>query len=363
MKIGIITFHWAANYGAVLQTFALQHYLHDLGHKVEVIDYRPQWAKDVKKIPCPSTLGSAISFVDELYKRHIFAKFIKRYINLSSSTSTTPTDLPYIAAQFDLILTGSDQVFNPDIIAQNGEPDKVYLLDFSKVHTKKAAYAASFGNSFLAARYHDYYQQLFQSFDKIGIREKSGLEIVKKMNISDVFWTPDPTFLLKNYDFLLDKNRSHKKYIFKLLFQETPQALKYLDRIIEIHRGLPIKQLSDFKSRILGKNGSIHPSPQKWVELIRNAELIITDSFHCTVFCIIFHRPFIALALTGWGTDWSERIKSLLNRLGLFERFLDSNDPSKLDALINKQIDWDLVDNNLNEWRNEGVQFLKELLA
>lgn len=363
MKIGIITFHWAANYGAVLQTFALQHYLQNLGHDVEIIDYRPQWAKDVKKIPRPSTFGSVISFADQLYKRHIFAKFRKRYLNLSPSPLTVPSDLSSAVEQYDLILTGSDQVFNPDIIALDGDPDPVYLLEFPKRHKKKSAYAASFGNSFLADRYHEYYQRALRDFDKIGIREKSGIQIINQLRIAPAFWTPDPTLLLKKYDFIHERSISDRKYIFKLLFQSTPQALQSLETIMEECNIMTVKQLTDLKSWILGTRGGIHPSPEKWVQLIQNAEFVITDSFHCTVFSILTHRPFIALALTNWGTDWCERIKSLLYRLGLSERFLSTYDQNVLTKVIRTPINWESVDAKIEDWRSEGIQFIKTLLA
>lgn len=83
MKIGIITFHWAANYGAVLQAYALSSYLKSKGCAVEIINYRPRWAKDVKPIPFSFHIKSCITYLDELYKRKVFDKFRKRYLPVS----------------------------------------------------------------------------------------------------------------------------------------------------------------------------------------------------------------------------------------------------------------------------------------
>ena len=159
MKIGIITFHWAANYGAVLQAYALSSYLKSKGYSVEIINYRPQWAKDVKPIPFSFHIKSCITYLDELYKRKVFNKFRKKYLSVSEKEYVNISDLSLLDGCYDIIITGSDQVFNPDIIASGAKLDTTFLLDFTMQKGKKLAYAASFGNSFLADEYKNIFSE------------------------------------------------------------------------------------------------------------------------------------------------------------------------------------------------------------
>ena len=172
-------------------------------------------------------------------------------------------------------------------------------------------------------------------------------------------WTPDPTLLLDAYDNFDIPKSDEKDYIFGLLFQVTPKSSDCIRQLGQYYTNTEVLRLVTLKDKIRGIKGIWHPSPEKWVSIIKNARFVVTDSFHCTVFCILTHRPFISLALNAWGTDWSERIKSLLERVGLNDRFVASYNREDIDRIIKTEIDWKKVDEKVAEWKMEGQSFLE----
>lgn len=359
MNIGIITFHWACNYGAVLQAYALMKHLTNTGHNVEIIDYRPGWAKDVAPLKISINPYQILQYANEKYKRHIFDRFRKKYLNLSDCTYKSIEEL-YNINKYDYIITGSDQVFNPDIIAPGGKIDKTYLLDFPIMHGMKISYAASFGNSSLASEYRVIFQKALSKFSAISVRENSGIKIIQDLGINQVISVPDPTILIDDYSSFILKGYTEKDYIFSFLFQDSIESKQCLNDVQEIFNNAKVINILDLKKKIKGASGIIHPSINKWVTAIHNSKFVITDSFHTTMFAILMHRPFISLNLNQWGTDWAERVKCLLDKLDLGERFLSNYDYHTTKQIISSNINWDKVDEKIIELRKLGSMYLSQ---
>lgn len=356
MRVGIITFHWALNYGAVLQAYALQTCLQRLGHEVEIIDYRPSWAYDNQSRPFPRRISEAINIIDFHLRRYTFRKFVNKKLKVSKQRYYYGDSI----SGYDVVISGSDQVFNPDIIAHNGSIDDTYLLATVTPGTKKISYAASFGNSSLASEYRETYSRLLSQFDAIGIRENSGVEIVQSLGLNAEL-VPDPTLLLGDFSVLQsDTHPKGKHYIFSYIFQSCSQSKMVQQTISDLLKS-PICSIQTLLFLIKGNKGLYNLSPSRWISAIEMSDYVITDSFHSTVFSLIAHRPFISLSLNAWGSDWNERIKSLLKAVNLKERLLEKPTKENIIKLFNTPIDWEDVEGKLYKLRNKGWTYLNAL--
>lgn len=354
MKIGIITFHWANNYGAVLQAYALQTYLESIGHDVSIIDYCPVWSPDrINRMKLRNSgLKGILHFLDGKLRNLKFNKFRKNYLNISSEP----------VRNYDLVLTGSDQVFNPDIISKPGNKfDAKYLLNWPGVK-KKASYSASFGNSSLNPIYYDIFKECLSSFSAVSVREVSGLKILSELGIDNVSVSPDPTILIDRFPYLMNKsNTKIKNYIFNFIFHNTDSSDSVSIMLSKSLGGIGIKRVITLPQYLHGVLGLLHPGVKKWISTIRNARFVVTDSFHCTLFCILQHVPFVVLSQNAWGKDWAERIRNLLESVGLPDRLLiDTGSPIKVDKLLGP-IDWHSVDCKIAQMRENGQNYLRNI--
>lgn len=353
MRIGIVTFHWADNYGAVLQAYALQRYLIGEGHEVDVVDYRPSWAKDANKIPRPKNPKDYIRYIDQKIKRSRFDRFRNKCLKINRD----------LHSDYDILITGSDQVFNPDIICKDGKLDTRYLLDWPN-ECVKVSYAASFGNSTLDVKYEDIFKNQLSGFRLLSVREESGVVILSNLGLQNSTIVPDPTFLIKDFPYLINNSpRKNKNYIFEFMFHRTNQSDITVNRISRILGVNKTKRIINFRQFCHGSKGLLSPTVSGWISIIRNSSFVVTDSFHCTVFCILQHVPFLVISLDAWGKDWSERIRSLLKSLNLTERLVcgATIDSIDLEALALSEIDWKSVDDKVDVLRQSGHRFLEKL--
>lgn len=355
MKIGIVTFHWASNYGAVLQAYALQRCLMSLGHEVKIVDYKPQWASDVV-VPgiFRRDWRQALDAADRRLRRHRFNRFRQRRLIVSDDA----------ADAYDVIIAGSDQVFNPDIIAHGGRIDGHYLLDFGEDGGyMRMAYAASLGNSGLDEKYAGRFAESLSRFAALGVREKSGVDAIASIVDKEVALTPDPTFLVDDWSDLLRKKSSvGRPYVFEFVFHRSPQALNIVDTLGRMVADGEVVRTTSLKEKLHRQRGVVHPDVERWLALIRDAKLVVADSFHAIVFCILLHTPFVALSMNAWGSDWSERIRNLLQLTGLSDRFATSDNVDRAVAIASAEIDWATVDARVSQMRCEGLSFLKQHL-
>lgn len=356
MKIGILTFHWAHNYGAVLQAYALYTYLERQGHDVEIINYVPNWCQEAKSYTFPRTPGLLIDNIDRYWKSRVFRAFQKKHLRISKHRYHYGETI----SGYDVVIVGSDQVFNPDIIAQDGKLDDTYLLANVAPGTRKIAYAASFGNSSLRPQYASQFRKLLSDFDDIGIREESGCGIVETLGLSATT-VPDPTILLGDFSSLLPSEHHSIYYVLGYLFQQKQSSLDMLC-FIASSIGAQIMTRVNLRQRIRGLRGVHHLSPPKWIQSISDSQFVVTDSFHATVFAILAHRSFILLAIDAWGDDWSERGRSLLNRLGILERFLLNPSCETAKRVLDIPICWDEIESRIEKWRKEGAHFINQCL-
>ena len=330
MKVGIVTFHWADNYGAVLQAFALQSCLESLGHEARIIDYRPFPAPRGIRAWLSRTPKATVLKWEALLKRKRFETFRRRRMKLTPRRYSRPEELSYLCEQFDAFVAGSDQVWNPRWLEQQPGMDQVYFLQFASRANKKIAYAASIGHADLDTIPPEWRERMgtwLNDFNAIGLRERSGANIVRRLpGREDACAVADPTLLLseKIYADMTEKKRSRRPYIFAFLLHNLDDsAQSILSRLTRRCR-LPILRCNARYTAL--HSGYSLPTPENWLRYIRHADWVVTNSFHCVVFCLIFKVSFYSISLSGPNASMNARLLDLLEPMGLGHRILSHED-------------------------------------
>ncbi len=350
MKIGIITFHWGANHGAMLQAFASAKYLQSKGADVKVIDYYPVnqelSLKNALKISHPKVMLEKIS----AYKKEKTVAPFRKKLPLTQRyyTNQQLIDNP---SDFDVLVTGSDQVWNPYFI-QHGEGTNqttpVYFLNFGKENCKKVALSVSFGCSEYPEKAAEIAKPFIDVFDAVGVREKTGIKILENMGVEGAVITADPTSLLKNEDILelcKDIPQSTVPYTAKcILRKQSEETLAVINAIVSA---------CDNKNTIDIERMSM----EHWLAGIRDAKLVVTNSFHCIMMCLKLHTPFAAVVESGTKAGMNDRLFTLLEHFGLTDLIVaDKN--TDFNAVVSKAIDWEKVDNAMNTYARSLIDYL-----
>lgn len=293
MKIGIVTFHRAMNYGAVLQAYALQKYLDTIGIDSDIIDYRCSYIEEFYKpikaysLKSPKVFLREIAFAPQNYlKRKKFHDFSNKYLHLTKPIYNID-ELRKLNDQYDCFISGSDQVWN---LKWSGL-DKVFFLNFAE-DEKKCSYAASFGFERIPEGQEETYVKLLQGFNKISVRENTGKNIISELLGRSSEVSLDPTCLLtKEMWESVAKKPSDSGYVLLYTLEKNPKlnayaksmALKKHTKVVYITDA--IKKSSNYSYR-----GFL--SPTEFVGLFANAGYVVTNSFHGLMFSVIFEKPF-----------------------------------------------------------------------
>ena len=368
-KVGIFTYHFADNYGAVLQAYALQRYLAELGCEASFVDYDPDHVSRGGRFWLPTSKARLRANLIIAYQKYVhlrsrlssnqdqrrnFRDFRDRHLNIAGIRYKTLRSLRKNPPACDAYVCGSDQIWNPS--PQFGV-DPAYYLDFGPPETKRISYAASFGKDSVDPQYHEKLAPLLRQMNSISTREESGVQIVKKISGQDANWVPDPTLLHRDYSEVTSEQQPEADFIMSYVLRDggyISGVLEHLSRQLGMEVVVPHNPMKRWKA--IGK--IVHPGPSQWLGLIKTASLVVTNSFHGTVFCILFQKPFISVGLSGQHASLSERAVSLLGRLGLSDRFITGYEPAHIDELIHREIDWASVGDRLDTWRDEARQYL-----
>lgn len=315
MNISIVTQALLDNYGGLLQNFALQRVLKSMGHSPRTIDYRPltnfyseflrvfgSWLKTVYLFVFKGIRRDFARFRQPKKRNPIFDSFVSQWIELSAQTSQYSYD-QLKNEKCDAVIVGSDQVWRPSM---NLCVEDMYLK-FAKDHSlKRIAYAASFG-----VDEWEYTEKqtrecsaLAKMFYSISVREESGVDLCKKNLNVDATWVLDPTLLLKKEDYLKICEcvpASSKPYLAAYVLNANDSIRKECERVAS-EKGLELKFFSADAQATL--------SVPEWLAMFRDASYVVTDSFHGTVFSIIFGKEFNCIYNE---TRGKTRFESLLN--------------------------------------------------
>ena len=358
MKLGILTFHSAHNYGATLQAYGLQEYLKTLGHEVYMIDYRPDYItrcyqrdnnRDwLAKNPwmCVKRLINYIRYKDIRHSRwDAFNHFIENKFNF----------YPYKKGEdfssFDTVFIGSDQVWSP-YHTGGFYDDVLFGVGFK---CKVVSYAASCSQSSLTEEQKGYLRLHLDEMTGIGIREKMFKEMLQPLTKKEIQITVDPTILCGAETFQKIAIDPHKKKPYVLLYE-----IKHHDGTFKIAQTIAKQLNADIielvnaptyeRMDIIDQSAS----PEEFLGYVANAACVVTTSFHGTAFSLLFHRPIYAIRQ---GDDADIRLEGLLNGVGLLERFVEMDK-----IIIYSDVNYDTVDEKLRASAAASKLFINKML-
>lgn len=346
-KIGILTFAKGDNYGAVLQAYALKEVLLRMGYTVEFI-----------YLTWNTWKSNLLSYVTPLSKR--FESFRNEYIDSFTVECHTKEDLACVSKDFDYCIMGSDQIWNPAITTHRALR---YFGDFLPGTVKRFSYAASFGfANWQFPELTDEIKKLLRKFDAVSVREDEAITICRDIFDCEAIKVLDPTLLLGDFSALLHKSSVYQDAVVGFKFSPSVEYYDLLRKIAAELDTFPF--LMEGLSKTTIKSGmfthrSWFPSPLTWVNNIANARFVVTDSFHCMAFSIIFKKNFVVIPSN---TALQSRMTSLLSDLGLIDRLFSSHEEALESKIWCKAIDYNLVDNKLEELRRSSMDFLRNAL-
>lgn len=356
-RIAIISsFAWikvANNYGALLQYYALQQYLYNKGH----------YAFWIKYVMRPNRYAAFKGFVRHFLKNpeiqresfichKSFMQYCQDYLNLSEETFTADSiKRSYPSADF--YITGSDQVWGGTLAAN--------YLTFVDDDDKKIAYAASFGKSEISIEQAEKIRPWVKSFKHVSVREESGVGICKSLGCRAEHLL-DPTLLLDAEKYPHTDRIVSDKYVFSYFLNVSSLDNVRWTEIQEYAHdtNMELKVCSVQGSQYLFRyKDLVFPSPIEWLTYYRDAEMIITNTFHGTVFAIIHRRPFVCVLQSGHSAKQNTRMNSLLSMFGLSDRILKPD--GRIEDIANQEINWTNVDETLSLWRYKTDRFFEFL--
>lgn len=361
-KIGIITNHRALNYGSALQGFALFWFLSKY-HEVKVIDY---YRTSGKRSSSRNTVTRKIIFIFKQLARTIifrvaYRKRSKRFQTFFKKVSFTEKrfysfgELISKMEKFDTLISGSDQIWNPGLW---GNLIPAYFLAFCKDGAKKISYASSMGSGEFNDNEKYFVKEWLGDFSAMGVREDYTKQYLEKTFSVESKLVIDPTFLLtsSDWDAAIEDSRTKAEYILLYSPNQNPAECFKAASVIKNRLGdLGIIYICDDsriyfkywnKCKIITKAG-----PVEFINLLRNASFVVTNSFHGTALSVIFKKNFINI----FNKTEPERAKTLLNKIGLQERIV--TDLNRV-ATLNIEIDYTNAEKELEAWRRESIDFL-----
>lgn len=365
MKAAVITRHGISNYGSLLQAMATQQVIEDLGHTCEIIDYiridesymqhektllkrKPEWNDN----PIKRMMYLSVRQPAGIAAGKYFEKAQKKYLKLSKRY-TTGEQLVQDRPKADVYITGSDQVWGP---VENGSYDSSYCLSFTEESDRRIAYAASFGHTDMTPELENYYKKWLSRYESIAVREDSAVEILRNMGIQAV-QVLDPTLLLDaSYWSRYTQPIREGKYLLIYQLHNDRRLDEYAEKAAASTK-LPLIRISASLHQISRKGKFVWlPETGQFLSYIKNAECLITDSFHGTAFAINFHTPFVeVLPDNNTGT----RNMSILKMTGLMDRILTNVNDT---ALAERKIDYTEADRILADKRKESLGILRSMI-
>jgi hypothetical protein len=368
MKVGILTFHRAHNYGAALQAYALQQKIDSLGHDPLIVDYRPTYIENQYRyfslIPrrrkrltgnavLQHLLLSAYNLDVSVRKKRHFGAFAKECFRLSPPMEHGAGGL--VDVDIDACVCGSDQIWNPSI---TGGLDPVFfgLFPASKPF-RRVSYGASIGWAEIGSAHEERLTALLEGMDWVSVREDRAKALVERCTTRPVHHVLDPCLLLDRdqWDCVAATPQLHESYLLVYQVIRYPEVSE-IARQIAARLGLRIVEIAYTRSRHSGGMLQVLGcGPREFLGYFRNAAFVVTNSFHGTAFSIIYRKNFYVVPHKTVGS----RMASLMNALRLSERLV--HDLAEIDPLA--ETDYERVIPLLEIHKKWSEQFLTKALA
>lgn len=392
MKIGIVTFVKADNYGAELQAYALQKKLNVMGYDAEVIDmeketgvlegafstYKNAIVNRYKQYGLFKGTSKVIDLIvfklkarnaqkanaDKIAKKHeIFNSFFYNRIKHSDKYYTLEELRNAKSLPYDVLIAGSDQIWN---YMQTKYLDVFFLMMANNWGAKKVSYAPSFSVSKIPTDMQDTYRKYLENMDAISVRELNGLDIVKQCSSCNATTVLDPTLLLNRNEWIeyigkKDYLPQGKKYV--VIYTLSGSLYIYqLAKKIAAQLGAEVINIKSGFVKFKGDEGIKHitdAGPEEFISIYSQAVYVITDSFHGTAFSINFNVPFTTLLNPA--SNINSRALSILKLTGTEDRLIyDDGSHQEPKSL---SVDFAPVNKIINEWREKSVKFITDNLS
>jgi hypothetical protein len=375
-RTGILTFHYSNNYGGVLQAVALQKTLEQQGFEAEVIDFVPlsyntKGILNRLGISKRTLLNSIRRFefasilkkmkIARTYSKEITAKvnsFREKEIRLSKRVDEN--SLGSILRDYDAIVVGSDQVWNP---SQRKKP--YYFLDFGKdFKGRKISYAADSTTNEVSNEELESLKRALDDFYAISVRNVHSKEFVRKVTGSEAQIVADPTVLF-DFSYLLETHKNPEKYILTYVLGKeiSGSHIKVIEEIRSVYGKLPVYSIKiptmNFEFSDFADKTFYNLDPVQWLEMLKNAAFVYTDSFHGTLFSLKFHKPFLSYYSENMR---STRFLDLGHRLGIQDFVVNSVSEMHEKRSIHLKPDFSRIDQLFETQRIASIDFLKKAL-
>jgi len=352
-KIGIMTFHWTHNYGAVLQAYALYRYIKEMyGCDVSLVDFRTKrqdrLCKTFRKLSLNKNIHKSLAiyalqawnYRSLKRKKDRFSNFLENFFSQTRHYSDIQ-ELQSVPPELDAVVTGSDQVFNPAILPEQ-ELLAYCLQPFEPSKTRLIAYAPSFGNASISNTDRELMTTPLTKLEHLSAREEDGVLLLQKMTGKNVSLVLDPVFLLDKeqwQEIAQPSTGITGNYILCYSLNGREKLDAVVTRVKQ-ETGLPVVLVtSNVHSRISADKVVLDAGPEEFIWLIDNAKIVVTDSFHGTAFSTIFEKNFFVQI--AW-PESSQRLTGFLKNAGLSERIVD-----EADAIITESMNIDYSQCNL----------------
>ncbi len=352
----ILTFFDEINYGAVLQSYAMRTKLKEYYREVNIINYQPDVMKAKRKllnfVSLKAFILSIILFPQNVKRQKVFSSFITKNLSVKDLSNLQNDDTRY---ENDVYL-GSDQIWNPRI---TGGADPIFFGIIPTLARRKTiAYAPSFGVSNLTENELKEISLFLPHVDYLSVRELEAKDLISSISAKEIHVVCDPTLLLKanEWEAFVRKPIVKNDYVFIYSLSQDTEVLNVATKLAQ---SLHIPVIEGYLGRKPKKNSSNHRvmfalSPEEFLGYIYNSRFVVTDSFHGTVFSIIFHKAFYSVPFKGK----EGRVKDLLSRCGLSNRIVSSSDSLNIEELI----DYNHVDKALSLFREQSIKYIEECI-
>ncbi len=364
-KIGLVTWHYYSNFGSALQAYALQKNIVELGYDVKIINYRnKKYGKYTKSANIKNFVrcivekifrGKNNKIAQKLYNP--FLIFRNRFFN-ETKVEQDEEKLWKLCRDCKTVVCGSDQIWAPNVF------NSVYMLDFVPNNINKVSYAASVGLNDIKDSMAKKYKLLLDDFKHISVREQAGAKLLKEKCQVDACVVLDPTLLLdKKHWQILEKEclKEDENYIFCYFLNEKNE---YKDKVLAYAKenGLNIiGKSANPDDEVWLSSPPNQIGPQEFLKLIHNARVIFTDSYHGTIFSLLYHKDFVTFERFE-NTDevcQNSRIYQLNRYFDISKRIVRLLDCEKLTIA---EYDYNKFEERLKVLRQESLEFLKNAL-
>lgn len=351
MKIGIMTFHWATNYGAILQAYALQRFL--MGKysdaKVEIINYKPK-RYDIRFFDFLNILHPRkVVYTYGEHKRENKIKFFRNEQLKLTHRFYSEAELAVSCDDYDILISGSDQIWN-SYYTSSGENGLTlaYYLSFGRADCRRIAYAASFGCDIYPQELVSVIKPYLERYNRLGVRENSAIKILCNMGIYNAELNADPTLLLEKWDYLslIETSGPQNEYIAAYFLRDNASNVR--DKINNCRNA----KIIDCSVRVIGDK-----TIGGWLQMIHDCKVLLTNSYHGMLFAIIFNKDFYVFLEKRNNIGMNDRIITLLSIAGLQDRIIDGN---KICPALST--DWEEVNRKLKDYREKAKKYLNDAI-